>query len=229
MKTRGRTGPGPRKAGGRSRNRRDIVAAALAAAGPGASFDPIRAQKLMFLIDREVSDRIGGPFFHFKPYHYGPFDRAIYDVIGRLVEAGTVRVDNSGPYNRYQLTESGHRRGEATLASLPASVADYMRRAARWICLMPYRRMLAAIYREYPEMAVNSVVRHFGAGRHARRESPFIRGMTGAFDLTGTMYRTPDSEVGLQSDTDAIHETWRTVGDDIEEAMVQFGEAECVW
>ena len=78
-------------------------------------------------------------------------------------------------------------------------------------------------------MAENSVVRNLAAGRHASKESPFIRGITRAFDLTGTMYRTPDSEVGLQSVADALHEVWRAVDDDIEEAMVQFGESECVW
>ena len=211
------------------RDREEIVAAAFAAAGLGASFDPMRVQKLLFLIDRVVSERIGGPFFHFQPYHYGPFDRAIYSVIEAMVAAGDVQINASGAYPRYSLTQSGHRRGESTLASFPAPVADYFERVARWIRLVPYRRMLAAIYREYPEMAENSVVRHLGAGRHAAKESPFIRGMTRAVDLTGTMYRTPDSEVGLQSDADALQEDWRAVGDDIEEAMVLFGESECVW
>lgn len=211
------------------RSREEIVAAAFAAGGPGASFDPIRVQKLLFLIDRVVSERIGGPFFHFQPYHYGPFDRAIYGVIGAMAAAGDVRINASDAYPRYSLTPAGYRRGRATLASFPIPVAEYFGRVARWIRLVPYRRMLAAIYRAYPEMAENSVVRHLGAGRHAPRESPFIRGMTRAFDLTGTMYRTPDSEVGLQSDADALHEAWHAVGDDIEEAMVQFGESEYVW
>ncbi len=113
------------------RNREDIVAAAFAASGPGASFDPIRVQKLMFLIDREVAERIGGPFFHFRPYHYGPFDRTIYDVIGRLVAVGDARDDSSGPYPRYLLTKAGYRRGTAVLASFPDSVADYVARASR--------------------------------------------------------------------------------------------------
>lgn len=211
------------------RNREEIVAAAFAAAGPGASFDPIRVQKLLFLIDRVVSERIGGPFFHFQPYHYGPFDRAIYDVIGEMAAGGDVQINASGAYPRYSLTQAGYRRGRATLTSFPIPVAGYLGRVAQWIRLMPYRSMLAAIYREYPEMAENSVVRHLGAGRHAPQESPFIRGMTRAFDLTGTMYRTPDSEVGLQSEANALQEDWRAVGDDIEEAMVQFGESECVW
>ena len=209
-----------------TRNREEVVAAAFAAAGPGASFDAIRVQKLLFLIDRVVSERIGGPFFHFQPYHYGPFDRAIHGVIGAMAAAGDVQINASGAYPRYSLTQAGYRRGTATLVSFPAPVADYFGRVARWIRLMPYRPMLAAIYREYPEMAENSVVRHLGTGHHAPKESPFIRGVTGAFDLTGTMYCTPDSEVGLQSDADALHEAWHAVGDDIEEAMVQLGESE---
>ena len=73
-------------------NQADVIAAAFAAAGPGAAFDPIRVQKLLFLIDREASDQIGGPFFDFQPYHYGPFDRAIYSVaVGRDFEDAMVR------------------------------------------------------------------------------------------------------------------------------------------
>ena len=211
------------------RNREDILAAAFAAAGPGAAFDPIRVQKLLFLIDREVSEWIGGPFFDFRPYHYGPFDRAIYDVIGKLEATGDARVDSSGPYPHYLLTSAGCRRGAAVLAAFPEEVADYFQRAARWVRLMPYRQMLAAIYRQYPDMAVNSVVRHLGLERPTRRQSPFTRGMTSAFDITGTMHRSPDRAVGLESEAEAIGDTWRAVGDHLEEAMVEFGAAERLW
>ena len=108
------------------RNREEIVAAAFAAAGPGASFDLIRVQKLLFLIDRVVSERIGGPFFHFQPYHYGPFDRAIYDVIEEMAAGGDVQINTSGAYPRYSLTQVGYRRGRETLASFPIPVADYL-------------------------------------------------------------------------------------------------------
>ena len=211
------------------RNREDILAAAFAAAGPGAAFDPIRVQKLLFLIDREVSERIGGPFFHFRPYHYGPFDRTIYDVIGKLVATGDARVDFSGPYPRYLLSGAGYRRGTAVLASFPDPVADYVARASRWVRLMPYRQMLVAIYRQYPDMAVNSVVRHLASERPTRRQNPFIRGMTRAFDITGTMHRSPDRAVGLESEAEAIRDTWRAVGDHLEDAMVEFGATERLW
>ena len=211
------------------RNRVDIVVAAFAAAGPGVSFDPIRVQKLLFLIDRVVSERIGGPFFDFRPYRYGPFDSAIYGVIEEMVSAHDAQIDTSGPYPRYSLTEAGDARGEVVLASFPAPVTDYFGRAARWIRLMPYRRMLAAIYREYPEMAENSVVRHLGTDRPPPRSKPFIRGMTRAFDLTGTMYRSPETGKAARSNADAIHDAWRAVGEELEQAMTRFGGSEHLW
>ena len=211
------------------RNREDIVAAAFAASGPGASFDPIRVQKLLFLIDREVAERIGGPFFHFRPYHYGPFDRTIYDVIGRLVVVGDARDDSSGSDPRYLLTKAGYRRGTEVRASFPDPVGDYVARASRWVRLIPYRQMLAAIYRQYPDMAVNSVVRHLGSERPTRWQSPFTRGMTRAFDITGTMHRSPDRAVGLESEAEAIGAAWRAVGDHLEDAMVECGASERLW
>ena len=211
------------------RNRHDIVAAAFAAAGPGAEFDPLRAQKLLFLIDRVVSQRIGGPFFDFRPYLYGPFDRAVYDVIRKLVAVGHAQTDASGPHHRHLLTDAGYRHGVAVLGSFPDPVADYVERAAAWVLLVPYRRMLAAIYREYPEMAVKSVVGDLGGDRPGPKRHPFVRGMASAFDLMGTTRRPLDSDDGPGSDAAAIRDDWRAVGADLEDAMVRFGETEGIW
>ena len=218
----------PRRDGQRIR-RGEYILAALAAAGPGAALDLIRVQVLLFLIDRSVSDRIGGPFFHFRPYVYGPFDRAIHDVIQEVVADGHARIDMSLPCERYGLTEAGRKQGETALGSLPDPVADYFARAARWARLMPYRHMLVAIYRRFPDMAVNSVARQLGFEHRPRRQNPFIRGMARMFDITGTMFRSPDSAVGLESDVEAIRDTWRSVGRDLEDSMVEFGESERFW
>ncbi len=209
--------------------RADIVAAAFAAADEGASFDPLRIQKLLFLIDREGSDPIGGPFFDFRPYRYGPFDRAIYGVVDQMLAAGSLWADTSGPYPRYRLSARGRREGEEILASLPKSIADYFGRVARWVRLMPYRQMLAAIYREYPEMASGSVVRELATKHPAPRRNPFVRGMRRAFDITGGMYGPRGSDAGVESDSEAIRDIWRTVGRDIENAMVRFGEGARLW
>ena len=211
------------------RQRAEIVTAAFAASHHGASFDPIRAQKLLFLIDREVAAGIGGPFFRFKPFLYGPFDRAVYDVIQDLVAEGDALIETTESFPRYRLTPAGHRRGRSVLASLPDPVADYVVRVSRWVRRMPYRQMLRAVYRKYPDMAVDSVVRSLGLKPDAKRHHPFVRGMTRAFDFTGSMYRSPDSTVGLDSDAEAIHNDWRAVGGDFEKAMARFGESEQLW
>lgn len=207
-----------------TRNRDDIVAAAFAAAGPKLEFDPLRAQKLLFLIDQVVSGRIGGPFFNFRPYLYDPFDRVVYDAIQNLVAAGYAQTDTAGPYQRHVLTDIGYRHGVTVLGSLPNPVADYFGRTAMWVLLVPYRWMLAAIYREYPEMASNSVVQDL-ENSPERGEQAFVRGMASAFDLMGTMNRLFDSADGFQSDADAIRNGWRAVSADLEGAMVEFGWA----
>ncbi len=210
-------------------NRSDIVTASFAAGGPGAVFDPIRVQKLLFLVDREVSERIGGPHFDFRPYHYGPFDAVVYRVLGDLATEGDMCVDSAGRYPRYLLTDTGYRRGTAVLDRLPEPVAKYIRNAARWVRLTPYRRMLSAIYRRYPDTAVNSVVSHLGPPRREETRSPFVRGMARAFDFTGTSHRTAASGKVARSDADAIHDAWRTVGEELEEAMTRFGDSEHLW
>ena len=51
-----------------ARQRFDVVLAVMAAGGAGARYDPVRVQKLFFLIDREIPEFIDGPYFHFEPY-----------------------------------------------------------------------------------------------------------------------------------------------------------------
>ena len=89
--------------------------------------------------------------------------------------------------------------------------------------------MLAAIHREYPEIMVNCVVRHKPSKRPTRRLHPFIRGMMQAFDVTGTMFRSPDSAVGLESPNKAFTKVWRRVGRGLEDATVRLGESERLW
>ena len=141
-----------------ARQRADIVLAAMAAGGVKARYDPVRVQKLFFLIDREISEFIGGPYFHFKPSHYGPFDIAVYEDLDELAEQGKINIDTTGRYNRYSLTDSGHARGAAVLSALPEPAARYMEDVAKWVRYVPLKHLLSAIYRQYPDMAVNNVI-----------------------------------------------------------------------
>ena len=43
--------------------RSEILLAGLAAGGENATYTPVQVQKLFFLLDREASVALGGPFF----------------------------------------------------------------------------------------------------------------------------------------------------------------------
>jgi hypothetical protein len=139
--------------------RREIIMAALAAAGENATFSPVQVQKLFFLIDREAQRFLGGPHFSFKPYDYGPFDRAIYEELERLERAGMVKMERSGRYHLYSLTPQGYAEGSRLLGTISDPAFTFTKRAAKWVRSLNFQQLVAAIYNRYPDMKANSVFR----------------------------------------------------------------------
>ena len=206
-----------------AKQRSDIVLAAMASGGARARYDPVRVQKLFFLIDRELPEFIDGPYFHFEPYHHGPFDKEVYEELESLAERGKVTIDLTRRYNQYSLTDSGHESGVTVLSKLPEAAARYMEDAARWVRFAPLKHLLSAIYRQYPDMAVNCVIPQASPGySHASFRFPvpsFLSGLARTLDFMGTL---DDYQRGLgdeRLDTLAIHHDWSAVGDDLEAAM----------
>jgi hypothetical protein len=139
--------------------REELVLASLAAAGENASFSPVQVQKLLFLIDREAAEHVSGPHFSFKPYDYGPFDRAEYEVLDLLEIKRLIRAYHNGRYQLYALTEEGFEHGSATLQRTSAPARSYIEQAAEWVRGLSFSQLVAAIYSRYPDMKVNSVFR----------------------------------------------------------------------
>lgn len=208
-------------------SRSEVVLAAMAAGGRGTLFEPVRIQEFLFLIDREAAHLVGGPHFSFRPYRYGPFDAAVYAELEALERTGEVRIA-AGPHRRtYALTKPGQVRGRAILEQLPQNAPRYLGELARWVLSLGFGRLLAAIYRRYPDMAANSVAPGL-ADRYAWSspgfpERPFLEGMASAFDLTGAFHESPPSrEDGFRRDGEALAADWRAVGDDLRAAMADF-------
>jgi len=135
--------------------RDELVLAALAPAS-GELHTPVQVQKLFFLIDQNVAHLIGGPFFDFEPYHYGPFDKSVYDELSHLAMRGLVDVTRSR-WNSYRLTVQGQERGAAILESLDPKAANYIRTASKFVRDLSFTQLVAAIYRAYPAMRERSV------------------------------------------------------------------------
>jgi hypothetical protein len=139
--------------------RQELVPAALAAGGRNAVFSPAQVQKLFFLLDREAARWLNGPHFHFQPYDYGPFDRAVYDVLATLKSDKLVEIDHNGWYRTYSLTEDGFVEGGRALAQIEAPAAAYIEQVVTWVKARDFKSLVSAIYAKYPDMRVNSVFR----------------------------------------------------------------------
>jgi len=136
--------------------REEIILAGLAPA-KGKALTPVQVQKLFFLIDKNISKLVGGPHFDFKPYNYGPFDKAVYDEFEEQRVAGNVELVPQRTWNDFRLTDQGQAQGERILAELPPKARDYIERAVEFVMRLSFSQLVASIYKAYPDMRVNSV------------------------------------------------------------------------
>ncbi len=203
--------------------RPEVVLTAMAAGGAGAQFDPVRVQKLLFLVNKEIPQFVEGPHFDFKPYDYGPFDVAVYQELNKLSMENEMRINHSNRYRLYLLTDSGYARGAAMLAELPQLVSRYLKDTAQWVLSQTFRQLLAAIYQRYPDMAANSIV-PYATSSHFRTSyllptPSFLSGMARTLDLMGMLDDPPTGKEGKQMDALAIRKDWIATGYDLEDAM----------
>ena len=210
--------------------RAEIVLAAMAAGGRGESYDALRIQKLLFLIDAEMPDLVGGPHFRFAADHYGPFDDQVYEVLGELTCGRHVAQESRDRCTRYLLTSDGYAAGNRIAQTLPSEAHQFMASAAEWLRLSTFRRILTVIYRKYPEMARNGVVLELKApsfrAAHRFVLPSFLSGVSCIFDFTGSLDPPIYNGLPEQADAMAIRQDWEAVGDDLEHALASFGPPE---
>lgn len=140
-------------------NRSEMLLAGLAAAGENASFTPVQVQKLFFVLDREAALLLDGPHFNFEPYDYGPFDRMVYVGLDELARSDMAKVESTGRYRVYALSQQGYQEGVRLLNGLDAPVRNYVQSIATWVRQLSFEQLVASIYNKYPEMKAKSVFR----------------------------------------------------------------------
>ena len=204
--------------------RPEVVLTAMAAGGAGTQFDPVRVQKLLFLVDKEIPQFVKGPHFDFKPYNYGPLDSAVFQELNALSMENEVSIEHN-KYRLYSLTDSGYARGAAMLAELPQEIGRYLQDVAQWVLSRTFRQLLAAIYQRYPDMAVNSIVPHLASSHfwtsYLLPTPSFLAGMARTLDFMGTLDDRPIGEEEQQIDALAIRKDWLATGCDLEDAMAR--------
>ncbi len=110
--------------------RSQFVMMAISANGRGTSFDPVRIQKLLFLIDKEAAAHVDSPHFEFQPNLCGPFDKAVFEELDALSGDGKVLVRRTGSSYAHALTQSGHEDGMEALTEVSMEARQYIEDAA---------------------------------------------------------------------------------------------------
>jgi len=126
-----------------------------------SSFSPVQIQKLFFLLDYNL-DKIDKDFtryFDFQPYDYGPFDRAVYDGLDELKEDECIHIDGNSWNSRrsYAITVKGFELGHKLHDSISEELQDYIVKLGEWVLKVSFIELISTIYRQYPDMKVNSV------------------------------------------------------------------------
>ncbi len=136
----------------------ELVMVAMSPAGTGP-FTPVQIQKLVFLIEDRLGKPLGGQNFHFQPYDYGPFDKAVYYALESLSEASYVDISwDSAGLRRYSLTEAGEKQAKAlTKKIVNKDIATGIRKLCDWVRSQTFSGLVSAIYKAYPPMKANSV------------------------------------------------------------------------
>lgn len=137
-----------------------IILAALASS-EREEYTPVQVQKILFLIDKELSAFLD-IHFNFIPYSYGPFDINIYYVLNKLEQDGdvdTLRIPQIS-WPKYRLTAQGQAKGQEILEQLDKKVSDYIKQLSAFVRSLSFSELISVIYKEYPEMKINSIFKN---------------------------------------------------------------------
>lgn len=141
-------------------NKEQLVLACLAAS-EGKPYDPVQIQKLIFLFQEKAPQALTEKFFNFQPKDYGPFDPSVYSTLEELSDRGVVEIHGKpfGKYRLYRLRDEAEEVAQSALDSLDPQYRDYLKRLSEWVKSLSFAKLIGSVYKEFPEMKVNSVFR----------------------------------------------------------------------
>src|SRR5262249_34570030 len=101
---------------------------------------------------------VGGPYFNFRPYHYGPFDSAVYVILDALRREGLLEIIGANTSSRaYALTGGGQKEAERLLNLQEPKARNFIVHSSEFVRSLNFSALVSAIYKAFPDMRANSV------------------------------------------------------------------------
>jgi type I restriction enzyme S subunit len=110
--------------------------------------------KYAFLLQMEGNGR--RRFYHFVPYHYGPFAKELYADLERLQADGLVTVDNDTDEDKTRITLADAAHADAALADLPDVLKEDVASILDAYGDLDHKALLKTVYDKYPAYAKKS-------------------------------------------------------------------------
>lgn len=115
--------------------------------------------KYLFLLQMEGS-ATRRRFYHFVPYHYGPFAREVYADLEKLKEEGLIAVREDPEEEKTRISLAAPDKVEEALAGLPEDLKEDVGKIIETYGEMDHSALLDAVYERYPTYARRSRLRH---------------------------------------------------------------------
>jgi uncharacterized protein (DUF488 family) len=128
-------------------NRQRMLVHMLQQAGRPVS--KIDLMKWCFLLRSETPSQGGPAFYHFLPYHYGPFSFCLYREIDQLVRDGVVKAPDDRSWHVCRTADDARQ-------GLSNAVTQDIARILRRFDAKPTSYLIDYVYRQYPWFTVNS-------------------------------------------------------------------------
>ncbi len=123
------------------------------------NIDPLRVMKGMFLL--EMKGGLGQHTYDFKPYSYGPFSQQVYRDLDVLQGLGYIeRVSITGrDWTSVRVTKTGQEMAKSLVDKISRHELGLISYIQTSVLNKGFLQLLQSIYAQYPEYAVNSVVK----------------------------------------------------------------------
>jgi uncharacterized protein YwgA len=124
------------------------------------SLEPLRIQKGMFLLSMRGSGELAD-LYDFCAYDYGPFTPEIYRDLDALSQAGLVAEEAVAgrSWRTYRPTTEGVARAIRLAKGMAPEARQLVDQTYQFVTTHSFLALLRAIYAEFPEYAVNTVVK----------------------------------------------------------------------